>query len=99
MPRLIVDASVAAKWYFVEEHSDLAEVLLGDEWEIAARFPRRIAKRAAPSSPGPSARISRTGPRSCGGGSCAKVAATPQGEAESPGISGLFVSLVPAEDE
>ena len=36
MPRAIVDASVAAKWYFIEEHSDLAEILLGEEWEILA---------------------------------------------------------------
>jgi predicted nucleic acid-binding protein len=36
MPRSIVDASVAAKWYFIEEHSELAEVLLGEEWELLA---------------------------------------------------------------
>jgi predicted nucleic acid-binding protein len=36
MPRVVVDASVAAKWYFVEESSDLAEKLLGEDWEILA---------------------------------------------------------------
>jgi predicted nucleic acid-binding protein len=34
--RYVVDASVAAKWYFREEHSDRADALLGQESEILA---------------------------------------------------------------
>lgn len=34
--RYVVDASVAAKWYFQEEHSDRADALLGQSNEILA---------------------------------------------------------------
>ncbi|HKH43038.1 MAG TPA: type II toxin-antitoxin system VapC family toxin [Thermoanaerobaculia bacterium] len=34
--RYVVDASVAAKWYFREEHSDRADILLAQENEILA---------------------------------------------------------------
>jgi predicted nucleic acid-binding protein len=32
MKRLVIDASVAAKWYFNEEHSEKAALLLSDEY-------------------------------------------------------------------
>ena len=34
--RYVVDASVAAKWYFQEEHSDRADILLEREGELLA---------------------------------------------------------------
>lgn len=34
--RYVVDASVAAKWYFQEEHSDRADALLEQEGELLA---------------------------------------------------------------
>ena len=34
--RYVVDASVAAKWYFQEEHSDRADALLGQSNELLA---------------------------------------------------------------
>jgi predicted nucleic acid-binding protein len=36
MKRYVVDASVAAKWYFREEHSERADALLEQESEILA---------------------------------------------------------------
>lgn len=36
MKRYVVDASVAAKWYFQEEHSDRADLLLERDGEILA---------------------------------------------------------------
>jgi predicted nucleic acid-binding protein len=36
LKRYVVDASVAAKWYFQEEHSDRADALLEQDGEILA---------------------------------------------------------------
>lgn len=36
MPRYVVDANVAAKWYFEEEYTDRAELLLASESELLA---------------------------------------------------------------
>lgn len=36
MPRYIVDASVAAKWYFQEEHTELAEILFEEGHHLLA---------------------------------------------------------------
>lgn len=36
MPRYVVDASVAAKWYFQEEHSERAEILFEEDVDLLA---------------------------------------------------------------